>query len=200
MNTKSVGESDAWYPAPQLTAPERAMLESAIALGFPPAPRRAERPGEGTEVVSVEPRARARDGTVLTSAELSESPTEAKGSVQPAALVRLADGTSHTMRVCAALVSDAGTPIAEATVIPDRGMSADAIAGVIADGYGRGAEHRVVDAANARYAALRALGEDARGLEERIVALARAHLCPLVPEGESYTVRIENDGAELVAH
>ena len=199
MPTRPVGERDAWYPASQLTAPERAMLESAIALGFPPAPRRAERPGEGTEVVTVEPRARARDGTVLTGAELSESPTEAKESMQAAALVRLADGTSHTMRVCAALVSDAGTPITEATVIADRGMSVYAIAGVIADGYGRGAEHRAVDAANARYAALRALGEEARGLEERVVALARAHLCPLVPEGESYTVRIENDGAELVA-
>ena len=81
----------------------------------------------------------------------------------------------------------------------DRGMSANAIAGVIADGYGRGAEHWAVDAANARYAALRALGEEARGLEERIVALARAHLCPHVPVGESYTVRIENDGVELVA-
>ena len=199
MPTRPIGERDAWYPAPQLTAPERAMLESVIALGFPPAPRRAERPGEGTEVVNVKPRAIARDGTVLTSAELSERPTEAKESVQPAALVRLADGTSHTIRVCAALVSDAGTPITEATVIADRAMSADAIADVIADGYGRGAEHRAVDAANARYAALRALGEEARGLEERVVALARAHLCPLVPAGESYTVRIQNDGAELVA-
>ena len=35
MKTRPVGESDAWYPAPQLTAPERAMLENAIALGFP---------------------------------------------------------------------------------------------------------------------------------------------------------------------
>ena len=78
-------------------------------------------------------------------------------------------------------------------------MSADAIAAVIADGYGRGVEHRAVDAANARYATLNALGEEARGLEERIVALARVQLCPLVPEGETYTVRIENDGAEIVA-
>ena len=37
MKTRRIGESDAWYPAPQLTAPERAMLENAIALGFPPA-------------------------------------------------------------------------------------------------------------------------------------------------------------------
>ena len=79
MNTKPVGENDAWYPAPQLTAPERAMLESAIALGFPPAPRRAGRPGEGTEVVSVEPRARARDGTVLTSAEALGEPDRGEG-------------------------------------------------------------------------------------------------------------------------
>ena len=150
-------------------------------------------------MVGVEPCARAPDGTVLTGAELSERPTEANVGVQPAALVRLADGTIHTMRICAALVSDAGTPIGEVRVIPDRGMSADAIAAVIADGYGRGVEHRVVDAASARYAALRALGEEARGLEERIMALARAQLCPLVPPGEIYTVRIENDGAELVA-
>ena len=94
MKSKPVGESDAWYPAPQLTAPEREMLDNAIALGFPPAPRRAERPGEGTEVVGVEPCARAPDGTVLTSAALSERPIEAKESVQPAALVRLADGNS----------------------------------------------------------------------------------------------------------
>ena len=151
MKTEPIGESDAWYPAPQLTAPERAMLDNAIALGFPPAPqppspRRAERSGEGTEVVGVEPCARAPDGTVLTNAALSERPIEAKESVQPAALVRLADGTSHTMRICAALVSEAGTPIAEAKVIPDPGMSADAIAAVIADGYGRGVEHRAVDA------------------------------------------------------
>lgn len=31
------------------------------------------------------------------------------------------------------------------------------------------------------------------------MALARAQLCPLVPPGETYTVRIENDGAGLVA-
>ncbi|MDD9981152.1 MAG: hypothetical protein OXU81_07305 [Gammaproteobacteria bacterium] len=199
MKTKSIGESDAWYPAPQLTAPERAMLKNAIALGFPPAPRRAERSGEGTEVVGVEPCARAPDGTVLSGAELWESETGTRKDTQPAALVRLADGTSHTMRICAALVSDAGTPIAEAAVIADHAMSADAIAAVIADGYGRGVEHRDVDAANARYAALSAFGEEARGLEERIVALARVQLCPLVPPGESYTVRIENVGAELVA-
>ena len=176
MKTKPVGESDAWYPAPQLTAPERAMLNNAIALGFPPAPRRAERPSEGTEVVGVEPCARAPDGTVLTRAELRESATGTRKDTQPAALVRLADGTSHTMRICAALVSDAGTPVAEAKVIADRGMSADAIAAVIAGGYCRGVERRAVDAANARYATLRALGEEARGLEERIVALARATL------------------------
>ena len=179
--------------------PERAMLEDAIALGFRPAPRRAERPGEGTEVVSVEPCARAPDGTVLTRSELWESATGTRMDMQPAARVRLADGTSHTMRICAALVSDARTPIAEATVIAGHGMSAGAIAAVIADGYGRGVEHRAVDAANARHAALSALGEEARGLEERIVALARAQLCPLVPPGEIYTVRMENDGVELVA-
>ena len=138
MKPKPVRESDAWYPAPQLTAPERAMLDNAIALGFPPAPRRAERSGEGTEVVGVEPCARAPTGTVLTGAELSERPTEAKEVVQPAALVRPADGTSHTMRICAALLSDAGTPIAETKVIPDRAMSAETIAAVISDGYGRG--------------------------------------------------------------
>ena len=135
-------------------------------------------------MVGVEPCARAPDGTVLTSADLSERPTEANEGVQPAALVRLADGTSHTMRICAGLVSDAGTPIGEAKVIPDHGMSADAIAAVSADGYGRGVEHWALDAASARYAALRALGEEARGIEERIVALARAQLCPLVPPGE----------------
>ena len=140
MKTKLLGESDAWYPTPQLTAPERAMLENAIALGFPPAPRRAEGRGEGTEVVRVEPCARAPDGTVLTRAELWESATGTRKDIQPAALVRLADGTSHTMRVCGALVSDAGTPIAEAAVIADHAMSAGAIAAVIADGYGRGVE------------------------------------------------------------
>ena len=62
------------------------------------------------------------------------------------------------MRVCGALVSDAGTPIAEAAVIADHAMSAGAIAAVIADGYGRGVEHRNVDVANARYEALSALG------------------------------------------
>ena len=125
--------------------------------------------------------------------------TRSAASAVTGAWTSVADGTSHTMRVCAALVSEAGTPTAEATVIPDRGKSGQAIAGVIADGYGRGTEHGAVDAASARYVALRALGEEARGLEERIVALARAHLCPRVPEGESYAVRIENDGAELVA-
>ena len=84
-------------------------------------------------------------------------------------------------------------------MIADYAMSANTIAAVIADGYGRGVEHRAVDAANARHAALSALGEEARGIEEHIVALARAQLCPLVPPGEIYTVRIENDGAELVA-
>ena len=199
MDTKPTGNNDAWYPGAQLTRPERAMLESAIALGFPPGPRRAESPGEGTEVVSVEPKARADDGTVLSMAELWENPTRAKEGLQPAALVRLADGKSHTMRVCAALISKPGTPIAEATVIADPGMSAQAIAGVIADGYGRGPEHRAADAANARRAARNALGEEARGIEEHILTLARAHLCPLVPEGQSYTVRIDSEAAEFVA-
>ena len=64
-------------------------------------------------MVGVEPCARAPDGTVLTSAELWERATGTRKDMQPAARVRLADGTSHTMRICAALVSDAGTPIAE---------------------------------------------------------------------------------------
>ena len=198
MKPKPVGESDAWYPAPQLTAPERAMLDNAIALGFPPAPRRAERSGEGTEVVSVEPCARAPTSSVLTGAELSERPTEAKEVVQPAALVRLADGTSHTMRICAALLSDAGTPIAEARVIPDRAMSAEAIAAVIADGYGRGSN---TGPSTRRTRATRRSARSARRSEGSKSASwrSRAQLCPLVPEGESFTVRIGNDGVELVA-
>lgn len=71
--------------------------------------------------------------------------------MQPAAHVRLADGTSHTMRVCAPPVSDSGTPIAEAAVIADHAMSAGVIAAVIADGC-RGVEHRTVDVARARHA------------------------------------------------
>ena len=103
------------------------------------------------------------------------------------------------MRVCAALASDPGTPILEATVIPDPTMSAAAIAAVITDGYGRGPEHRAADAASARRTALSALGEEARGIEEHIAGLAQAHLCPLVPDGKSYTIRIESDHAEVVA-
>ena len=83
MHTKSIGGKDTWYPGPQLTAPERAMLESAIALGLPPAPRRAERPGEGTEVVSVEPKARAGDDTVLSMVELWEEGGEGGGAAVP---------------------------------------------------------------------------------------------------------------------
>ena len=57
---------------------------------------------------------------------------------------------------------------------------------------------RHVDATNARYAVFSALGEVARGLEERTVALTRATV-PARAAGGTYTVRIENDGAELVA-
>ena len=174
----------------QLTRPERAMLESAIALGFPPGPRRAESPGEGTEVVSVEPKARADDGTVLSMAELWENPTRAKEGLA-AGRARAAlptTGKSHTMRVCAALISKPGTPIAEATVIADpRHVGPRPSRGVIADGYGRGPEHpggRRCERATRR--AQRAGRRGPRNRGAHFDARARAHLCPLVPEGQSY--------------
>lgn len=185
----------------ELSAPERAMLDNAMALGFAPAPVRDERGSGAHHVTGVEAILETRSGTLHTIDEIANDPSILEWGARPRLRIGFRNRESVVMPITAALVSDADTAITEIEVIVDPSYSVNAIAKLIENGYapapsgGRPVGDDADLIAWERAALASGFGEDAE--RHLVEGLITRYVSPHVSPGRAHRALIESDNATV---